>query len=214
MSTPADAVKILTILKSSYPDAHYYIDFKTPLDLLVGAILSTQVMSEVVNDCTKELFKKYKTAEDYANASPEHLINYINKITFAGAKTKNIIETCKILVEKHDGKVPKTVDALVELPGVGRKTAIVILSNAYNIVDGIVVDTHVIRVSDRLDWSHQKNADKRGAELDKLIPKEFWKETQWLLKAHGRAVCKAPVPECSHCPVEKLCPKIGVTKQA
>ncbi|MBI4448998.1 endonuclease III [Candidatus Woesearchaeota archaeon] len=209
---PLQPMKVLTLLKSSYPNAHYYLDFKTPLDLLVAAILSAQVRDEVVNDATKELFRHYKKAKDYANASVNDLVKYIGKVSFAANKATHIIAASKMLVDKHDGNVPKTIEELIELPGVGRKTAIVILSNAYNIVDGIVVDTHVIRVSDRLGWSHQKNADRRAQELDKLIPKEWWKETQWLLKAHGRAICKAPIPSCSRCPIGKLCPKVGVTK--
>jgi len=206
------AVEVLKILKKTYPNAKYYLNFKTPLDLLVAAILSAQVRDEVVNASTPALFAKYKKAEDYAKASVSDLLKYISKITFAGNKAKHIIGACKLLVEKHGGKVPKTIEELTELPGIGRKTAIVILTNAFDIVNGVVVDTHTIRVSYRLGWTKNTNPEKIEKDLNALIPESHWKETQWLLKAHGRAICKAPTPECSRCPVNKLCPKAGVKK--
>ena len=201
-------------MKKAYGNAKYYLNFKTPLDLLVAAILSAQVRDEVVNVATPALFAKYKTAKDYAGASVGDLLEFVGKVSFAGNKAKNIIAACKILVEKHGGNVPKTIDELTELPGIGRKTAIVILTNAFDIVDGVVVDTHVIRVSYRLGWTKNTNAEKIEKDLNALVPKEHWKETQWLLKAHGRAVCKAPDPVCSKCPIEKLCPKAGVKKKS
>jgi len=204
------AVEVLKILKKTYPNAKYYLNFKTPLDLLVAAILSAQVRDEVVNASTPALFAKYKKAEDYAKASVSDILKFISKITFAGNKAKHIIAACKLLVEKHSGKVPKTIEELTELPGIGRKTAIVILTNAFDIVNGVVVDTHVIRVSYRLGWTKNTNPEKIEKDLNALIPESNWKETQWLLKAHGRAICKAPIPECSKCPVNKLCPKAGV----
>ena len=207
------AVQVLNILQKTYPGAKYYLDFKTPLDLLVAAILSAQVRDEVVNASTPALFSKYKKAEDYAKASVSDLLKFISKITFAGNKAKHIIEACKILVKMHDGKVPKKIEELTELPGIGRKTAIVILTNAFDIVEGVVVDTHVIRISFRLGWTKNTNPEKIEQDLNKLIPNQYWKKTQWLLKAHGRAVCQAPIPYCSKCPVFKLCPKAGVKKQ-
>ncbi|MBI5397976.1 endonuclease III [Candidatus Woesearchaeota archaeon] len=207
------ALEVLKALKKIYPNAKYYLNFKTPLDLLVAAILSAQVSDEVVNEATNGLFKEYKKAEDYAKASVDDLMKHVSKVSFAGNKAKNIIAACKILAEKHRGQVPKELDHLVELPGIGRKTAIVILTNAFEIVPGIVVDTHVIRVSCRLGWTKQKNPEKIEEDLNKLIPQRHWKEVQWLLKAHGRAVCQAPLPYCSKCPIEELCPKTGVTKR-
>ena len=207
------AVEALRILKKTYPGAKYYLNFKTSLELLVAAILSAQVRDEVVNASTPVLFAKYKKAEDYARASVSDLLKYISKITFAGNKAKHIIEACKILVKQHNGKVPKTIDELTELPGIGRKTAIVILTNAFDIVEGVVVDTHVIRLSYRLGWTKNTNPEKIEKDLNALIPKQYWKETQWLLKAHGRAVCQAPTPYCSKCVVFKLCPKAGVKKR-
>ncbi len=213
MATVEKALEVLQALRKTYPNAKYYLNFKTPLDLLVAAILSAQVRDEVVNEATAELFKHYRKAEDYAKASVNDLLKYVSKVTFAGNKTKNIISACKMLVEKHNGQVPRTIEDLTELPGIGRKTAIVILTNAFNIVPGVVVDTHVIRIAYRLGWTRQKNPEKIEEDLNRLIPEKHWKEVQWLLKAHGRAVCQAPAPSCSKCPVARLCPKQGVTKK-
>lgn len=203
-------MSILNELKKIYPSAKYYLNFKTPLDLLVAAILSAQVRDEVVNAATPALFVKYKTAKDYASASVSDILKHVEKVTFAENKVKNIIAACKILEEKNGGRVPNDLDALVDLPGVGRKTALVILANAFDQVEGVVCDTHVIRVSYRLGWTKNTNPDKIGADLEKLFPKEEWKKLPWLLKAHGRAVCKAPTPVCDSCPFNKVCPKQGV----
>ena len=209
MNKPLDVIKLL---KKTYPEAKYYLHFKTPLELVIAAILSAQVRDEIVNAATPALFEEYKTAKDYADATVDELISYIGKISFAGNKGRNIIEACKMIHEKYKGEVPKTLEALTELPGIGRKTALVILANAYDIVGGVVVDTHVIRVSYRLGWTKNTNPEKIGADLESLIPEKYWKELPWLLKEHGRAVCKAPTPFCSKCPVEELCPKQGVKK--
>lgn len=200
-------------LKKHYPDARYYLNWSTPLELLVAAILSAQVRDEVVNTTTSKLFKKYKTAKDYAKADLQELTNDTRSVTFAGNKAKHIKEACKILVEKYNGKVPKTVEELTELPGIGRKTANVILANAYNIINGIVVDTHVIRIAYRLGLTKQENPDKIEEDLLKIVPRQNWKEFQWLIKAHGRAVCQAPTPYCSKCFLSDICPKNGVTKK-
>lgn len=205
------AVQVLKSLQKTYPDAKYYLNFKTQLELLVAAILSAQVRDEVVNASTPALFTKYKNAEDYAKASASDLLKYTGKITFASNKAKNIIAACKMLVEKHDGKVPKTIEELTELPGIGRKTANSILQNAYGIIVGVPCDTHVLRVSYRLGWTKQTNPEKVEADLMKL-DKYWWDKIPKLLKAHGRAVCQAPTPYCSKCPVSKLCPKAGVKK--
>ncbi len=207
------AVEVLNVLKKTYPHAKYYLNFKTPLDLMVAAILSAQVRDEVVNASTPALFAKYKKAEDYAKASVSDLLKYISKITFAGNKAKHIIEACKILVKKHNGKVPKTIEELTELPGIGRKTANAILQNAYGIIIGIPCDTHVLRVAYRLGWTKNSNADKVEQDLMKLTDKQWWDKIPKLLKAHGRIICQAPTPYCSKCPVSKLCPKAGVKKQ-
>ncbi len=214
MPNPAQAKITLERLHKAYPKLHHYLTFSNPLELLVASMLSAQVRDEMVNAATPALFKKYKKAEAYAHTDVRELNGYIKTITFAGNKARNIKETCRILVEKHDGNVPRSMDALTGLPGISRKTANAILQNAFNIVEGIVVDTHVLRVAHRLGWTDtDKNAEKAEQQLMQLLPKQEWKTLPWLLKAHGRAICKAPVPLCSACPVEKLCPKQGVARR-
>ncbi len=205
----ANAETTLSLLKKSYPHAKYYLDFQNPLQLMVAAILSAQVRDEVVNASTPALFATYKTAADFAKADPEDIIKHISKITFAGNKAKNIVNACKMLVEKHKGQVPKTVEELTELPGIGRKTANAILQNAFGIVEGVVVDTHVIRVAGRLGWTGHEDPKKIEQDLMKLFPKEDWKLIPHLLKSHGRAVCAAGKPKCLECPVNKDCPSFA-----
>lgn len=205
-------MEIIESLKKKYPNAKYYLNFSTPEELLVAAILSAQCRDEVVNATTKKLFKKYKSPRDFANANLSELIKDIETITFAGNKAKNIIAANKILVEKYNSKVPKTINELTSLPGIGNKTALTILINAYGIVNGISVDTHVIRLSYRLGWTKSKNPDIIEKDLEKIIPKEDWAKITWLLKAHGKVICKAPIPFCSKCFLFNLCPKNGVNK--
>jgi endonuclease-3 len=204
--------RILDALLNEYPNAKYYLNFSNPLELMVAAILSAQVRDEVVNALTPQLFKKYKTGRDYANADLEELIDAIKSVSFAGNKAKYIKKACSVLVEKHKGEVPKNLDELVNLPGIGRKTANTILINAYGIVEGIPCDTHVIRVSYRIGWTKSKNPDIIEKDLMNLLPKEKWAKIPYVLKAHGRNVCQAPVPICSKCSIKNLCPKSGVTK--
>jgi len=208
-----DALKVIELLKKNYPNAKYYLNFSNPLELMVAAILSAQVRDEVVNATTPKIFAKYKTAKDYADADLKEFTKEISAVTFADMKVKNIINSCKILVEKYKGEVPETMDELVELPGIGRKTANTILINAFGKVLGIPVDTHVIRLSFRLGWTKSKKPEEIEQDLMKIIPKEDWKKIAYLLKAHGRAVCQAPIPYCSKCFLDKLCPKNGVTKK-
>jgi len=205
-------LKVIELLKKEYPGAKYYLNFSNPLELMIAAILSAQVKDEVVNATTPNLFKKYKTAKDYAKADLRKLISDIKGITFAGNKTKNIKKACEILVEKYNGKIPDEMEKLIELPGIGRKTANTILINVFNKIVGIPTDTHVLRISFRLGLTKNKNPDKVEQDLIKIIPKKEWKKVPYLLKAHGRAICKAPVPTCSKCFLNKLCPKNGVKK--
>ncbi len=205
--------EILDRLRKHYPNTEYYLDFKNPLNLLVGAILSAQARDEVVNATMLDLAKKYKTADDYANASIEKLAKDFGHINFAGTKAKHIKEACRILAKSYNGKVPDSKEELMKLPGIGKKTANVILINAFDKVVGIPVDTHVQRLSYRLGWTKYNNPDKTEQYLVKIIPKECWKEFPWLLKAHGRAICKAPNPFCSKCFLNRLCPKKGVKKR-
>ena len=205
--------KIIELLKKNYPNAKYYLNFSNPLELMVTAILSAQVRDEVVNATTPKIFSKYKTAKDYANVDLKEFTKEISTVTFAGMKAKNIINVCKLLVEKYKGEVPETMDELIDLPGVGRKTAGTILINAFGKVENIPCDTHCLRLSYRLDWTKSKNAEIVEQDLMKIIPKDEWKKIAYLLKAHGRAICKAPIPFCSKCFLDKLCPKNGVTKK-
>jgi endonuclease-3 len=207
------APRTLATLKTLYPNARYYLNFSSPLELLVAAILSAQVRDTVVNATTPALFKKYKSANDYARADLKSLTREIKAITFSANKARHIKAACRMLVEKHRGKVPGTLEQLVELPGIGRKTAHAILINAFGKVEGVVVDTHVIRVAYRLGWTKNTKPDKIEQDLMKLIPRTDWARVPWLLKDHGRAVCSAPVPACSRCALEPHCPKAGVTKR-
>jgi len=204
--------KVIELLKNNYPNAKYYLNFSNPLELMVAAILSAQIRDEVVNATTPKIFSKYKTAKDYANADLKEFTKEISAVTFAGMKAKNIINACKILVEKYNGKIPDTMEELIVLPGIGNKTAATIMINAYGIVTSIPVDTHCIRLSYRLGWTKNKNPDKIEQDLEKIVPKEEWAKIAYRLKAHGRAVCKAPIPYCSKCFLDSLCPKNGVTK--
>jgi len=208
-----EAMKIIELLKKSYPNAKYYLNFSSPLELMVAAILSAQIRDEVVNATTPKLFSKYKTAKDYANSDLKELTKEISAVTFSGMKAKNIISACKILDEKHSGKVPDKMEDLIELPGIGRKTANTILINAFDKVEGIPIDTHVIRLSYRLGWTKSTKPEEIEQDLMKMVPKEYWRKIAYFLKAHGRAICQAPVPTCSKCFLDKLCPKNGVTKK-
>jgi endonuclease-3 len=199
-------------LKRLYPHARYYLNFSSPLELLVAAILSALVRDTVVNATTPKLFQKYKTAQDYAQADLETLIQEIKPVTFPANKARHIKEASRILVQNHRGEVPDTLEDLVKLPGIGRKTAHAILINAFHKVEGIVVDTHVIRVAYRLGWTKNKDPEKIEQDLIRIIPKRDWAAVTWLLKDHGRAVCQAPVPACNRCTLEMLCPKAEVTK--
>ncbi|MGC8571736.1 MAG: endonuclease III domain-containing protein [Candidatus Micrarchaeia archaeon] len=206
-----DAKKLTKILCTHYKDAKYYLNFKTPIDLLVAAILSAQTKDDVVNSLTPELFKNYKTVKDYADADEKTLLNYVKKVSFADKKVKNIIETAKIILKDYNGKVPDNMADLLNLPGVGRKTANTILINAYGIVEGIPVDTWVIKLSYRLGLSENKNPDKIEQDLMKIVDKNCWHNFAYVIKTHGKLLCNT-VPICSKCPVEKICPKNGVTK--
>ena len=209
--TKEEAGAMVKKLEESYPNTKYYLDFKTPLDLLVAAILSAQTHDELVNKITPGLFGKFKSAKDYASASEAELLKYIKPVSFAGNKAKNIINAAKTIDGKYGGKVPKTMDELISLPGIGRKTANTILINAYGIVEGIPVDTWVIKLSPRLGLSIEKNPDKIEKDLMEKIDRKYWHDIAYVLKRHGKALCKA-IPECSKCPVKGMCPRNGVKK--
>jgi endonuclease-3 len=207
-----DAAKAAKILSETYRNAKYYLNFKTPTDLLVAAIISAQTRDETVNKITPQIFAKYKSAKDYVAAGEKKIAEQIKSVSLAGNKAKNIVETCKIIGEKYGGKVPGTVEELVELPVIGKKTANTILINAYHKVEGIPVDTWVIKLSHRLGFSTNKNPDKIEEDLKKTIPKEYWGKFAYVLKTHGKAICGS-VPVCSKCPINDICPKNGVKKK-
>jgi endonuclease-3 len=203
---PARAKKLLAILESTYPDARVTLDYKNPFQLLIATILAAQCTDERVNQVTKHLFKKYRTPHDFATANPAELEEAIRPTGFYRNKTKSIIGCCKRLVEKHGGQVPKTMEELIQLPGVWRKTANILLGNAFGMNEGIAVDTHVTRVSNRLGLAQSDKQDKIEQQLCRVIPRDKWTLITHLLIFHGRTICKAQRPACPHCPVHHLCP--------
>jgi endonuclease III len=198
--------KIIADLRRAYPNAHCELNFSNPLELLIATILSAQCTDKQVNIVTENLFKKYRGAADFANASLPELEQDIRRIGFFRNKAKNIQACCKALLEKHDGKVPQTMEELTDLAGVGRKTANVVLGNAFNINVGVVVDTHVARLSERLDLSRETSPEKIEADLQKLVPQNDWTLFSHLLIWHGRRRCYARNPDCVNCEVKYLCP--------
>jgi endonuclease-3 len=189
-----------------YPDAHCELDFTNPLELLVATMLSAQCTDVQVNKVTPEVFRKYKTARDYAQADPAALESDLKRIGLYRAKAKNIRAAARMIVEKHHGEVPRTMDELTALPGVGRKTANVVLGNAFAINVGVVVDTHVARLSQRLGLTRQTDPKKIEPALMKLVPRKDWTLFSHWLIFHGRRVCKALRPACPDCGLAPLCP--------
>jgi len=207
MNETERAVTILTILEKQYPMIEgTVLNWKTPLDLLIATILSAQSTDKQINKITPELFKKYKTPSDYVNTPKEELEEIIKSSGFFHRKTELIQSACKQIINDFDGKVPNNMSDLLKLKGVARKTANIILGNAYGIVEGIAVDTHVMRLSQRLGFSIQKNRDKIELDLTHLFPKNKWYEINYLLISHGRAICTAKNPNCKDCSINKLCP--------
>ena len=208
----ARARRILAILKKAYPAAKCSLDHKNPLQLLVATILSAQCTDERVNRTTPALFAKYRTAGDFANADIPELESLIRSTGFYRNKARNIKAACKIIAEKHGGSVPSTMEGMLELPGVARKTANIVLGNSYGVIEGVPVDTHAIRISHLLGWTKNSQQEKIERDLMALLPREDWLNVSNLFVHHGRAVCIARRPLCSRCPVEKLCPKEGLPK--
>ena len=209
-SKAARTRQIIAGLQTAYPDAHCELNFSNPLELLVATILSAQCTDKRVNIVTAELFKKYKTAADYTNAPLPELEEMVKTTGFFRNKAKNIQACCRALVEKHGGNVPRTMEELHALDGVGRKTANVVLGNAFEINVGIVVDTHVTRLANRLGLTKQTDAVKIEQELVKLVPQEQWTLFSHWLIWHGRRRCDARKPSCVSCEIAPLCPSIGV----
>jgi endonuclease III len=202
----ARAPEIVKRLSKAYPDAHVALNFTNPLECLIATILSAQCTDERVNKVTADLFVKYRTAEDYLRVPESELAADIKPTGFFNQKTKSIRGACARIVEAYGGKVPDTMEDLITLPGVARKTANIVLGNSYGIVEGIAVDTHVRRLAERLGFSTQKDPDKIEQDLMRLIPRERWFDVTYVLIDHGRAVCVARKPRCEDCPVSDLCP--------
>jgi len=204
--------KIIAALKRAYPDVHCELNFSSPLQLLIATILSAQCTDKRVNIVTAELFKKYRNAKDFATAPLTDIEEAVKTTSFFRHKAKNIQACCTALVEKFNGTVPRTMDELHALAGVGRKTANVVLGNAFDINVGVVVDTHVTRLANRLGLAKGTDAVKLELELDKLVPQADWTLFSHWLIWHGRRRCDARKPDCATCEIQKLCPQIGVKK--
>jgi endonuclease-3 len=198
--------KIINLLQKEYPNAKTALNYTNPLEILLATILSAQTTDVTVNIVTKTLFKKYHNAEDYAKADIKELEQDIHSTGFYHNKAKNLQKCCQLLIEKFHSEVPKTMDELLELPGVARKTANIVLFNAYGITAGIAVDTHVTRLSQRLGLTEQKDQNKIEKDLMQITPKEKWMPLTDLLIFHGRQICMARKPKCELCVLNKICP--------
>lgn len=193
-------------LRKIYKNPKTALAYKTPLDLLVATMMSAQTTDKLVNTLTPALFEKYKTAKDYAAAPAEDIAKMISKVNFANNKAKNIKAAAEIIVEKHAGKVPDNMEDLDALPGVARKTANVVLGNAYHKAEGVVVDTHVMRLSTKLGLTDKKDPEKIEQDLMKIVPKEDWIDFSHMLILFGREYCPARPHDCDDCPLGDLCP--------
>jgi endonuclease-3 len=199
-------LKVIELLEKEYPKAKTALHYSSPLEIMVATILSAQCTDKRVNLVTPLLFKKYKTAKDYANADLAELEQDIRSTGFYRNKAKNIKNAGKMIVEQFDSQVPQTMEEILELPGVARKTANIVLSNAYGVIVGIAVDTHVRRLSKKLGLTENTNPDKIEKDLMQIVPKSHWKNITNLLISHGRTVCDARKPKCDICCLNKICP--------
>jgi endonuclease-3 len=206
--------EILAVLARTYPTAHCELDYSTPLELLIATILSAQCTDKRVNIVTKELFRVCKTAADYVALPQEQLEEIVRTTGFFRAKAKNVKACCTAIVGRHGGKVPRTMDELTKLAGVGRKTANVVLGNAFGINAGVVVDTHVQRLATRLGLTRETTPEKIEQVLMELIPREQWAVFSHWLIWHGRRRCGARKPDCAQCELASLCPRVGVGKSS
>lgn len=207
MTERTRVTRILTTLAETYPDARCSLDFRSPLELLVATILSAQCRDALVNKITPALFAKYRTALDYAKASLAELEGDVSRVNFYRSKARSIKLACQAIVEQFGGRVPRTMEELVSLRGVARKTANVVLGNAYGIPSGVVVDTHVMRVSQRLKLTARTDRDKIEQDLMRLVAQKHWTAFAHRVIQHGRQLCKAQNPLCARCPLgQALCP--------
>jgi endonuclease-3 len=211
MGTPHDdpaaqAAAVTERLHEEYPDTTISLDFSTRLELLVAVILSAQCTDERVNSVTDDLFEKYPSVEDYAAADQEELAEDLNSVTYYNNKAEYIRSACRQILEEHDGEVPDTMAELTDLKGVGRKTANVVLQHGHDVVEGVVVDTHVQRLTRRLGVTEEERPEAIEQELMDLLPEAEWQEFTHLCISHGRAVCTARNPDCEDCVLEDICP--------
>jgi endonuclease III len=198
--------KIIELLEKQFPNAKTALNYSNPLEILVATMLSAQTTDERVNIVTQKLFKKYRTPEDYANVDIKELEQDIRSTGFYHNKARNLKKCCQLLVDKYNSKVPKTMEEMLELPGVARKTANIVLYNAYGVISGIAVDTHVRRVSQRLGLTEHDDPAKIEQDLMQITPKDKWMKLTDLLIFHGRQVCIARKPKCEICVLNKICP--------
>ncbi len=211
MNKKDQAKKVLEILKKNYThNDDQYVHWSNPLELVIGTVLSAQCTDKRVNMVTAVLFKKYKTAQDYADANPSELEVDIKSTGFYKSKSKYLKGIGQLLVEKYDGKVPQTVDELLELPGVAKKTASLVTAKAFGKLEGVAVDTHVKRLAKRLGLTDATNPDTISTELEKIVEQNDWLNINEYLILHGRAVCKARRPRCDECPLKDVCPSAGI----
>lgn len=206
----ARTARIIAAIRQTYPEAHCELNYSSPLELLVATILSAQCTDKQVNLVTTELFRKYRTAQVYATAPPEELAADIRRIGLYRNKAKNIQACCRALLDQHGGEVPRTMEELVALAGVGRKTANVVLGNAFGLNVGVVVDTHVGRLAVRLGLTRETAPEKVEQDLMKLVPQAQWAMISHWLIWHGRRRCAARKPDCGRCELRELCPQTGV----
>lgn len=202
----ARAEELLRRLHEAYPDARCSLNYRTPLELLVATMLSAQCTDERVNAVTAVLFEKYRNAEDFASAHPEELEQDVKQTGFYRNKAKHIREAAQQLLERFEGEVPQSIEDLTSLPGVARKTANVVRGNAYGLVDGVVVDTHVTRLSQRLGLTTSDDPVKIEQDLMGVLPRQEWLDASHLMIYHGRAICQARKPQCEDCSLADLCP--------
>ncbi len=205
-STQAQAETVVDRLKEEYPDSTISLRYSNRLELLIAVILSAQCTDERVNEETADLFEKYDGPEDYANAPQDELAEDLNSITYYNSKAEYIRNSCQTILEDHDGEVPDTMAELTELSGVGRKTANVVLQHGHDIVEGVVVDTHVQRLSRRLGLTEEKRPERIEEALIDIVPEEHWQQFTHLCIDHGRAVCTARNPDCDGCVLADICP--------
>jgi endonuclease-3 len=208
-------VKVIKVLKESFGDIKCPLKFSNPFELLVAVILSAQCRDERVNKITEVLFKQYKSLQDYANADISKLENCIKSAGFFRSKAKSIIKSAQMVLRLYDGKCPQTMEGLIKLPGVARKTANVVLGHAFCKAEGIAVDTHVIRIAILLKLTNRENPVKIERDLMEIVPNQYWIEISLLIQALGRRICKARNPNHNECPLNKICPsaKKAITPQ-